>query len=263
VRIFYMANNRLGWQVLRWLRDRGEQIVGLAVHPDWRAKCRREIIETAGLRPDGVFDGARLGEPATLAAVREKGPEIGLSVLFGYVLGKEFLAAFPRGCVNLHPGLLPYNRGAHPNVWSIVDRTPAGVTLHWMDESIDTGELIAGRRVGVEPVDTGKTLYEKLQRAALELFIDTWPQIRAGTAPRHPQDPRQGTFHRVADLKRLDEIDLQRTYTGRELIDLLRARTFPPYPGAFFRRGGRKVHVRVELAYEEDLGDANPQRADD
>jgi methionyl-tRNA formyltransferase len=175
--------------------------------------------------------------------------DLALSVFFDYVLRPEVLRLFPRGAINLHPAYLPWNRGQFPNVWSIVERTPAGVTLHEMDAGIDTGDVIARQRVAIEPVDTGETLYRKLERACLELLKNTWPAIRAGKAPRRPQRGA-GTSHRRQDTDQIDEIHLDRTYKARDLINVIRARTFPPYPGAYFRHRGRKVYVWMQLAYE-------------
>jgi methionyl-tRNA formyltransferase len=250
VKIFFMGNNWLGWRALAWLRERGANVVGLAVHPPERRRQGDEILAAARLPPERIFDASRLRDPVVQRAVAALEPEIGLSVLLGYILAPEFLSVFPRGVVNLHPALLPFNRGAHPNVWSIVEGTPAGATLHWVDSGVDTGDIIAQAPTGVAAEDTGETLYHKLERASLELLQQTWPAIEAGNAPRRRQSG-PGTSHRARDLDRIDEIDLDRSYQARDLIDVLRARTFPPYKGAFFRAGGKRVYVRVCLEAEE------------
>jgi methionyl-tRNA formyltransferase len=251
LRIVYLGNNRLGLEVLSWLRERGEEIAGLVIHPRARQKFAERMLAVAALPPERVFDGSQLRRPEIRARVRDLRPDLGLSVLFGYVLDRSFLELFPRGVLNLHPALLPYNRGAYPNVWSIVERTPAGVTLHHVDEGLDTGDIVAQQPVEVEPVDTGQTLYHKLERAAVELFRRTWPRIEAGTLARRPQRRDEGTHHGTGDVERIDRIDLDRTYTARDLIDILRARTFPPHRGAYFESGGRRVFLRLDLTYDE------------
>ncbi len=147
---------------------------------------------------------------------------------------------------------MPFNRGAHPNVWSIVEDTPAGVTLHYIDEGVDTGDTIAQRRVPIEPIDTGETLYRKLEKACVGLFKEVWPLIRCGKAERIPQRQTGGTFHRIRDTERIDQIDLDSPYTARELINIIRARTFAPYPGAYFCHEGRKAYMRLQLFYEDE-----------
>ena len=257
MRILFLGNNWVGWQVARWLCEQNEQIVGLVVHPPHKRKYGDEIIRSAQVSPEYIFDGSQLRQPDVLEVIKALRPHVGLSVLFGYILRPEFLDLFPAGVLNLHPAYLPYNRGAYPNVWSIVERTPAGVTLHYIDAGVDTGDIIAQRQVPVEFVDTGETLYRRLEKACVELFKDTWPLIRSGRTTRVPQDEREGTYHGTRDVERIDTIDLDRTYTARELIDIIRARTFPPYPGTYFIHEGRKVYLRLQLLYEEQSSEVD------
>jgi methionyl-tRNA formyltransferase len=251
MRILFLGNNWLGWQVLRWLKERREKIVGIVIHPSQRRRYGDELVSLAGSLP--TFDGSRLREPAVLESIRDLKCEIAVSVLFGYILQPDFLTLPPSGCINLHPSLLPYNRGAHPNVWSIIEGTPAGTTLHYIDARVDTGDIIAQREVPVQPTDTGATLYRRLELASLELFSETWPAVCAGNPPRVAQDPAAGTSHRACDLEHIDEIDLEAVCKAGDLINLLRARTFMPYRGAYFRSGGRRVYVSLQLAYGEEV----------
>lgn len=253
-RVILFANNRVGWRVAEQIAEAGDSIVGLVLHPPERRKFASEIVRSAraaGVADEAIFDATRLGEPDTIDALRALRAEIGVSALFGYILRRELLQLFPGGCINVHPALLPYNRGAYPNVWSIVDGTPAGVTVHYVDEGVDTGDIVAQRSVEAEPVDTGATLYARLERECIALFRDAWPAIRSGSAERTPQPSTGGTTHRTRDVQCIDEIDLDRTYTARELLNVLRARTFPPFRGAYFLEGGRRVYLELGLRYDD------------
>lgn len=250
MKIVYLGNNRVGWQVLSWLKEQGEDIVGLVTHPPHKQKFGKEIEKTANLAPEYVFDGSKLRLKETVTRIKKLNPDIGISILFDYILRPEFLHCFPHGVINLHPSFLPYNRGQYPNVWSIIDGTPAGVTLHYIDERIDTGDIISQYQVVVEAVDTGETLYRKLEHAALSLFQDTWPLIKSKQASRRPQESG-GSIHRTSDVENVDRIDLERIYTARELINILRARTFPPYRGAYFEVNGKRVYMRLQLEHED------------
>lgn len=252
MRILFLGNNWVGWQVLKWLREQNEEIVGLVIHPPSKQKYVDEMLAAADLPSRNLFDGSQLHQSEVMKAISQLGPDIGLCVLFDYLVKPEFIAMFRHGVVNLHPALLPYNRGQYPNVWSIVEGTPAGVTLHYIDEGVDTGDIIAQREVSVEPVDTGATLYRKLELASAELFKEMWPLIKAGAVPHFKQSPQAGTYHRTRDVQAIDEIDLERTYHARELINILRARTFLPYKGAYFVVNGRRVYMRLQLDYEKD-----------
>lgn len=253
MRILYMANNWIGWQVLKWLKVNDEEIIGLVIHPEDRRKYGDELIHTANLPSDKIFIGSKLKDPDVIKCMEELRPDIGISVLFGYILKPEFIDLFSQGLINLHPALLPYNRGTNPNVWSIVEGTPAGVTLHYIDKCVDTGDIIAQKEVSVESIDTGEMLYHKLERASVELFTKQWHLIRSGKAQRKPQPSEYGTSHKVKDLERIDKIDLDAEYNARDLINIIRARTYSPYPGAYFQDGEKKIYMRLGLFYEENL----------
>ena len=252
--IFFLGNNRAALRVMKWIRSEDEPVSGVAVHgPDSNPKFVDELIEASGVPSDRVFDGARLGEPAILEAIAALKSKVAISVFFGYLLKDPFLSLFRGNVLNVHPGYLPYNRGKMPNVWSIVEQTPAGATLHYIDAGVDTGDIVAQKRVAVEPIDTGESLYAKLEDACFELLHDTWPLIKAGKAPRTPQRTGEGTYHRGSDVEGIDTIDLNGMYKAGDLLDVLRARTFPPFPGAHFEVDGKRVYVRVELSYGPDL----------
>src|SRR6266542_352813 len=158
MKIAVFANNKLGVRVVEWLVR--VTIAALVLHPQARCTFGAEICAAAGSAE--LIDGSTLGAAPSIAQLCASGAELGLSVLFGYRLPRAVIDLFPRGCFNLHPAYLPYNRGADPNVWSIVEGTPAGVTLHWMDDGIDTGDIVAQERVHIGPADTGRSLYLRL-----------------------------------------------------------------------------------------------------
>jgi methionyl-tRNA formyltransferase len=253
MRVLFLGNNWLGWQALRWLRQQGDEIVGLAVHPEARSLYGTEIRREVENSNCVVLDGSQLKETTVLEQARKLEADIAVSVLFAYVVSDNFIDIFPKGCVNLHPALLPHNRGRFPNIWSIVSKTPAGVTLHYIDKGIDTGDVIAQKEVPVEVTDTGATLYRRLEVEGLELFKTTWPSIRAGTVSRIPQPAGLGSYHRARDVETIDEIDLQKSYRAEDLLNVIRARTFPPHRGAYFMHAGRKIYLRLDLKDEADV----------
>lgn len=254
LRILYFANNKLGWMVGSWLRHNGESIVGLVLHPSDKRKFGAQILKDTSVGANHVFDATDLESPQTIEMLRSLEPDLGVSVLFGYRLKPPILAIPSQGCINVHPALLPYNRGAYPNVWSIIDGTPAGATIHYMNEEIDTGDILTQQAVDIEPTDTGESLYAKLEEMSFRLFRESWPLIRSGRAPRTTQ-PEGGAYHGVRDIDAVDEISLDRDYPARQLIDLIRARTFSGHQGAHFVHEGRKVFLRLELRYEDEIGE--------
>lgn len=248
MKVLFLGNGRVGAELLRWLR-KNDELVGVVLHPSKRRGYGPELLRAARLPRSRIFSAEALKDPATLERIRRLEADVAVSVFFGYILQPSFLSLFPRGVVNLHPAYLPYNRGAYPNVWSIVDGTPAGATLHLVDAGVDTGPVLAQAEIPVEPVDTGETLYRKLERACVRVFRKAWPRFRSGQLVPQPQRG-EFTHHRVADVDALDQIDLERTYRARDLLNVLRARTFPPHRGAYFvDSDGRRVYLRLQLDY--------------
>ncbi len=250
MRYILLGNGEVASTILDWLVGNGEPPVGLVVHPEECSRFRSELINRSQLSNNFIFDATTLRTPETLAAIRSLRPDLGISISLGYILKKEFLSCFPMGCINLHPALLPHNRGAYPNVWSIVEGTPSGVTLHYINEGIDTGDILSQEQVRVDSYDTGQTLYRKLESASISLFKRTWPVFKKGEIQGRPQETKDGTYHKTRDVQDIDEIFLDREYSARYLINLLRARTFSPYKGAYFVHEGRKVFMKLALENE-------------
>jgi methionyl-tRNA formyltransferase len=196
---------------------------------------------------DGVSVPSLLTTREQLSVVEEVEPEFVVSCGYRHIVPESILSVPAEGCLNLHPAYLPYNRGANPNVWSIVDGTPAGVTLHYMDPGLDTGPVVAQRRVETSFADTGRDLYERLEDAQVDLFRQTWPEIETGTESVTHQDPDAGTYHETAEFDELCEIDPDSETTHRDFLNRLRALTFSPYNNAYVGIDGEQYYVSVEI----------------
>ncbi len=252
MKVLFMGNNWVGWQVAELLAKNGVELVGAVLHDPLNQDYGKEIHQSLSLDEDRIFYASTIRTEETLEKIRQLEPDMGVSAYFGTILKKEFLDIFPKGCVNVHPALLPFNRGANPNVWNIIEGSLAGVTVHFIDEGVDTGLVISQRIVEVRPIDTGKTLYRRLEKASLDLFEKTWPNIVEGKSVPGLRFAGKGSFHKVADLREVDEILPETLYTARELVDIIRARTFEPHPGVFMKMDGKKVYMRLELYYEDE-----------
>ena len=106
------------------------------------------------------------------------------------------------GILNLHNSWLPWNGGAHPCTWAIVDRTPHGATMHWVTEEIDKGPIFLQRQVLILDTDTADSLYKRTADAEVQLFRDAMDAYRLGSRRRDPQ-PEGGTYHKKKDFERL------------------------------------------------------------
>lgn len=246
-----MADNWVGWKVCQYLKEIGENIVGLAIHPNSIRNYGKEIVNSVGLTEEKIFVGQKNISKKFIDDVKKLLPDVILSVFWAYVLPPNFFDIPPRGCINFHCAYLPHNKGKNPNVWPIIDGTPAGVSLHYIDEGIDSGNIIAQRLVPVDITDNAKTLYQKLISTFVDLFKDEWANIKSNQHQNIKQN-KKGTFHTSEDFKSLGEIDLDKKYTALELINLLRAKTFPPFPSAYFIWKNKKVYININLKYEND-----------
>lgn len=112
----------------------------------------------------------------------------------------EIVAQFKERSFNLHIGYLPMNRGAHPNVWSWIDETLVGVTIHEIDKGVDTGNIYFRRQYCLDKKsETLRSSYLVLQSGIQDLFIANWDALRNGYIGCFKQ-PIKGSYHYVADL---------------------------------------------------------------
>lgn len=129
-------------------------------------------------------------------------------VSYGYrhILRKNILELLPNSAINLHISYLPWNKGANPNFWSFVENTPKGVTIHYLDEDVDTGDIIIQKEVkfNIEQ-ETLATSYDKLQATIQELFKQNWEDIKSGKCQRQKQVGK-GSLHKIKDEERLSHL---------------------------------------------------------
>lgn len=124
-------------------------------------------------------------------------------ISYGYrhIIKKNVIDASKNGIINLHISYLPWNRGADPNFWSFVDKTKKGVTIHFIDEGIDTGDIILQKEVNFCSQKTLAETYNKLSNEIEDLFIRNWKNISSGSCKRKKQ-PAGGSFHLAKEFKK-------------------------------------------------------------
>jgi methionyl-tRNA formyltransferase len=258
LRLVVFGYHTIGCRCLKTLLELGEQVSAVVTHEDDPS----EHVWFESVAALGRSAGLVVLSPKTpntrsfVRYLRTLQPDLILSFYYRRLLSREVLAVPRLGGVNLHGSLLPKYRGRAPLNWVLVNgETQTGVTLHAMTEQADAGDIIAQRAVDIAFEDTALTLFEKVTQAAVELFRETFPLIKAGVAPRQPQDPTQATYFgaRTPDDGR---IDWSRPALG--LYNLVRAVT-TPYPGAFTVLHGRKLYVwRARLIQEGSAAERPP-----
>ena len=177
----------------------------------------------------------------------DKGVDLGVLAWWPSLLKPQILDVPKLGFVNTHPSLLPHNRGKHYNFWALVEQAPFGVTLHRVDEGIDSGDILAQSAIDYGWCDTAETLYIKAQNEMVKLFTTHYPVLRAGSLAGLPQSADEGSFHLASEIEPASRLNLEGSYRCRDLLNLLRARTFDGHPGCWFEDSGRHYEVAISI----------------
>lgn len=171
------------------------KILLLSERSDWRTTRIEQRLAASG----DSFEKAR--HPITPRDVR--GFDMGLSYGYQHLLKPEVLKNW--SAINLHISYLPWNRGADPNIWSWIEKSPKGVSIHLIDKGIDTGPIYCQRLVHMTDTESLASSYDKLSETMLELFDDNWTMIRDQKIVAKPQESK-GTIHFDRDRSKIQHI---------------------------------------------------------
>lgn len=168
-------------------------------------------------------------------------PDILFSFYYRKMIGRAILDIPRLGAMNLHGSLLPAYRGRCPVNWVLVNgEHQTGVTLHFMVDKPDAGDIVGQKEVTIEFNDTARSLYDKLCEAAGRLLDDLLPVIKTGQIPRRRQDLTRGSYY---GGRRPEDGRIDWTRSAGEIYNLIRAVT-DPYPGAFsLLENGEKIII--------------------
>lgn len=177
--------------------------------------------------------------------------DTGFLVWWPRIIPKELFTKAKDGFINTHPSLLPYCQGKHYNFWTIVEDCPFGVTLHYVNEEIDTGDVIYQKEIKYDWLDTGETLFKRARLEMVSLFKEFYPLYRKGELRRVKQDSGQGSFHHSSELDAASRLDLSKKYLLKDILNLLRARTFEGHPSCSFEDTSTDKHYEVRISITE------------
>lgn len=154
------------------------------------SECEKLMQYLVSCGEDVVF----IAEKMTPEKIREVNPDIAISYNYRYILKPDIFSIPLLRTINLHISYLPWNRGADPNFWSHLEGTPQGVTIHYIDAGVDTGDILGQELVEFSDDDTLRSSYAKLHGAIQELFKKLWPDIKTQKIKAFKQQGN-GTFH--------------------------------------------------------------------
>jgi methionyl-tRNA formyltransferase len=234
MRIVFIGAGEIGVPTLQALLKSEHEVVGVVTQPD-KPVGRSQLIEPPPIKKAlrgtkiAVLQPARIKDRQAIEEIRALKPDVIVVMAYGQILPRGVLEIPKIACLNLHASLLPRWRGAAPIQAAIAagDRK-TGITVMYMDEGLDTGDILLKRAINILPSDTGGALHDRLAGVAPETLLESLDLLAEGKAPRTAQDNSLATF--APKLKREDgNIDWSDT---ADAIDR-KIRAFNPWPGAF------------------------------
>jgi methionyl-tRNA formyltransferase len=259
MRIVFIGTGEIGVPTLGALLNSEHEVAAVVTQPD-KPVGREQRVEPPPIkkamigraRPPGapIFQPARIRDPKIIAEIRRVTPDVIVVVAYGQILPRDVLEIPRLACLNLHASLLPRWRGAAPIQAAIAagDRE-TGITVMYMDEGLDTGDILLQHNVEISPNDTGGSLHDRLAQIAPNALLESVRLLAAGTAPRIPQDNARATH--APKLKR--EHGLIDWSESAEAIER-KIRAYNPWPGAFM-----KVHGQNLKIFSASVADLNGQ----
>lgn len=242
VRIVFMGYQAWGVQSLAALIDAGHEIPLVVTHPAsgdayeslWEESVR-SLAESHGIP---VIERVDANDPELFAGVSD--PDLFVMSNWRRWLSPEVYRRARHGAINIHDALLPRYGGFAPINWAVAaGEVETGVTVHLVDEGLDTGDVLLQRRVPIGPDDTATAIYERTLPLFAELIVEAVAQLEAGSAAPVAQDPRESSFFHKRSPREL-WIDWQRP--APDVYNLVRAQS-PPYPSAFTVHDGARLEI--------------------
>lgn len=198
--VVFMGTPAFSAPILRMLHEEGYQVLAVVTQPD-RPVGRKKVLTPPPVKEEAVRLGLPVIQPEKLRGSEELqqiidlGADLVITAAFGQILPKELLEAPRLGCINVHASLLPQYRGGAPIHQAIIDgQGTTGVTIMYMAEKLDAGDIISQQGIVIEDTDHTGSMFEKLSEVGRELLKNTLPSIIDGTNPRIPQDESKVTF---------------------------------------------------------------------
>ena len=226
------AYHNMGLAGLDALFNNGFDIAAVFTHEDDPGEnCWFGSVKNWAVKKDiTVYTTEELNSPQLIAKIAAVNPDIIFSFYYRKMISREILDLPKIGAFNLHGSLLPAYRGRCPVNWVIINgEAQSGVTLHYMIDKPDAGDIVGQKAVAIDLSDTAKTLYDKLCGAAKDLLDEVLPLIKRGQIPRQKQDLKVGSYY---GGRRPEDGRIDWNKSAAEIYNLIRAVT-EPYPGAF------------------------------
>ena len=255
--IVYFGNGKRGVICLKHLLENGKKIVLVVVHPEdfdpHPTKWNETVKHTAESKGIPVFAPKNINSPESISKLLEYQPDLMVIGGYGQILTQRVIDIPREGTLNLHGGLLPRYRGSSPINWAIINgEKTGGCTVIFIDDGIDTGDIVTQEKFDIGIDDTALDIQKKTFRIFPRLLLSSINDIENNTVNRLKQDESKAFYyHRRTPA---DGIIDWSSMSALQVHNKVRALTHP-YPGAFTHHEGRKLLIwRTSLLHEDIRG---------
>jgi methionyl-tRNA formyltransferase len=241
---------------LERLIKEGYNIEAVVTQPD-RPRGRGKRIQPPPVKVRAAAEGIPVMQPGRVKDsefinhLKSIKPDIIIVVAFGQILPPEIISLPPLGCINVHASLLPKYRGAAPINWCIINgETKTGVTTMFMDEGMDTGDMLLNKVTGIDGDETAGQLHDRLAVMGAKLLVETIEGLKNGSLVRKVQDSAKATY--APQLCR-DDGRIYWSRDARSIFNLIRGTD--PWPGCFSYLNGKRIKLcKAKVLEEESRG---------
>lgn len=256
MKIVFMGTPEIATGCLQKIIDENHEVIGVVTQPDKPVGRGKKMgmppVKELAIKYDiPVYQPVKAREESFVEVLRELNPDVIVVVAFGQILPKSILDIPKLGCINVHVSLLPKYRGAAPINWVIINgEEKTGVTTMYMDEGLDTGDMILTSEFDLDDSITAGELHDKMMEIGAETLKETLNLIEQGTAPRIPQNHDEFTYAPMMN-KSLGNIDFSKS--AKEIHNLVRG--VNPWPSAYTFYNGDTMKVWKTKVLDEKSND--------
>ena len=256
MRIVFIGTGEIGVPALSALLESEHEVVGVVTQPD-KPAGRDQRVEAPPIKKAlagtkmSILQAARIKDRESIEQIRALTPDVVVVMAYGQILPRNVLEIPATACLNLHASLLPRHRGAAPIQAAIAaGDQESGITVMYMDEGLDTGDILLQRKIDILPNDTGGSLHDRLAQIAPEALLESLRMLASGSAPRSPQDNALAT-HAPKLSREAGRIDWSEPAGTIER----KIRAFNPWPGAFMRITTKANELRTLKIFSAAIAD--------
>lgn len=242
MKVLFMGTPDFSVPVLRQLVEDGYNVVGVVTQPDKPVGRKKEIKQTP-VKEEALKHGISVYQPIKLREdykdIIALQPDLIVTAAYGQILPKAILETPQHGCINVHASLLPKYRGGAPIHKSIMEgNTKTGITIMYMVEKLDAGDILTQVEVEIEENDHVGSMHDKLSAAGAKLLSETIPQLVEGRLIPVPQVDEEVSF--AWNITR-DQEKIDWTLSGEEIYNHIRG--LHPWPVAYTYLNGQPLKV--------------------